>query len=50
MTVIAFTSVNLPFGWLGNMSPYPLQHEGHPFLTAEALFQSLRFDDLSRDF
>jgi len=34
------------YGWLGNMSPHPIEHKGS-FRTAEALFQSLRFDDES---
>ena len=33
------------YGWLGNMSPYPLEWEGKVFRTAEALFQCLRFQD-----
>lgn len=41
-----FTKASLPFGWLGNMSPYPLWHEGVLYRTAEALFQALRFDDV----
>ena len=60
MEVIAFTMVNLPFGWCSNMSPYPVvvdddwavgsRRFGYgkgpvEFRTAEALFQSLRFDD-----
>lgn len=32
-------------GCWGNMSPYPIQHEGKRWLTSEALFQSLRFAD-----
>ena len=32
-------------GWLGNMSPHPIEVGEHYFLTAEALFQCLRFDD-----
>lgn len=39
---IAFTKVSLPFGWLGNMSPFPLEREGEIFRTAEHLFQCLR--------
>jgi len=31
-------------GWLGNMSPHPVSHDGKTYRTAEALFQSLRFD------
>ena len=26
--VIAFTKVALPYGWLGNMAPFPVKHEG----------------------
>jgi len=33
-----------PFGWMGNMSAYPIQFEGLTFKTAEHLFQALRFD------
>ena len=42
---VAFTKVALPHGWLGNMAPFPLEHEGQRWRTAEALFQALRFDD-----
>jgi len=45
MTEIAFTKVKLPFGWLGNMSPFPITHGGKDWFTTEALFQALRFDD-----
>ena len=34
-----------PHGWLGNMSRYPLTHKGKEYRTAEALFQSMRFED-----
>jgi ribA/ribD-fused uncharacterized protein len=40
---IAFTKVRLPFGWLGNMSPHPINIEGVIWPTAEHLFQALRF-------
>lgn len=43
MNVIAFTKVNLPYGWLGNMAPYPVVHDGKEWRTTEALFQALRF-------
>ena len=43
--VIAFTKVALPYGWLGNMSPYPLDFGGITWRTSEALFQALRFTD-----
>ena len=42
---IAFTKVDLPFGWLGNMAPFPVMHEDLRYRTTEALFQALRFDD-----
>lgn len=45
MEVIGFTKVALPYGWLGNMSPYPLEFGGKQWRTSEALFQSLRFKD-----
>jgi ribA/ribD-fused uncharacterized protein len=41
--LIAFTKVKLPYGWLGNMSPYPIEYEGKLYRTSEALFQALRF-------
>lgn len=41
--LIAFTKVELPYGWLGNMSPFPIEHGGHTWRTTEALFQALRF-------
>ena len=42
---ISFTKVKLPFGWLGNMSPYPIQYLGKTWRTTEALFQALRFEE-----
>ena len=42
---ISFTKVKLPFGWLGNMSPYPITHMGKIWKSTEALFQALRFND-----
>lgn len=42
---IAFTKVKAPFGWLGNMAPYPIIVDGFTWKTTEALFQALRFDD-----
>lgn len=44
-TDIAFTKVKLAYGWLGNMSPYPVNHDEVTWRTTEALFQALRFDD-----
>jgi hypothetical protein len=43
--IIAFTKVRLPYGWLGNMSPYPVEYEGKTYRTTEALFQALRFQE-----
>jgi ribA/ribD-fused uncharacterized protein len=40
---ISFTKVNLPYGWLGNMAPYPVEYGGKQYRTTEALFQVLRF-------
>lgn len=45
MDVIAFTKVALPYGWLGNMSPFPIEFNGKVWRTSEALFQALRFND-----
>ena len=42
---ISCTKTKLPFGWLGNMSPFPLEWKEHKWRTAEALFQALRFDE-----
>jgi len=43
---IGFTKVALPYGWLGNMSAFPIEYCGQTWKTSEALFQALRFDDL----
>jgi len=40
---IAFTKVRLPYGWLGNMSPYPVTFQDIKWPTVEHLFQALRF-------
>jgi predicted NAD-dependent protein-ADP-ribosyltransferase YbiA (DUF1768 family) len=43
---IAFTKSVLPFGWMGNMAGgYPITFNDKVWLSAEALFQSMRFDD-----
>ncbi len=42
---IAFTKVVLPYGWMGNMSAYPIQYMGKEWRNTEALFQALRFDN-----
>lgn len=38
-----------PYGWLGNMAPYPVSYQGIRYLTTEALFQSLRFSELEKE-
>jgi N-glycosidase YbiA len=43
--VISFTKVALPYGWLGNMAPFPVQHGGVWWKTNEHLFQALRFPE-----
>jgi len=45
MAVISFTKVDLPYGWLGNMTPASVTYMGKEFKTSEALFQALRFED-----
>jgi len=42
---IAFRKVNEPYGWMGNMSPYPIEYEGKHYHTAEHLFQVLRLPE-----
>ena len=43
--IIPFTKVALPFGWLGNMAPYPVQYDGVTWKTTEHLFQALRYSE-----
>ncbi|MBR9800452.1 NADAR family protein [bacterium] len=43
--MILIRKVKDEYGWLGNMSPYPVSHNGKTYRTTEALFQALRFDD-----
>ena len=43
--MILIKKVKDPYGWLGNMSPYEVEYKGNKYRTAEALFQSLRFND-----
>jgi predicted NAD-dependent protein-ADP-ribosyltransferase YbiA (DUF1768 family) len=49
--IIPFTKSKLPFGWCGNMSPFPISYGGKQWRTTEALFQALRFaeDDPIRE-
>lgn len=41
--IIAFTKVALPYGWMGNMSAYPINYNDKIWPTAESLFQALRY-------
>ncbi|MFN9113466.1 MAG: NADAR family protein [Bacteroidota bacterium] len=41
----SFTKVKLPYGWMGNMSPFPVLYQGKTWKTNEHLFQALRFAD-----
>ncbi len=42
---IWFKKIEEPYGWMGNMAPYPITYNGQVWLTSEALFQSMRFND-----
>ena len=43
MSDVIIRKVDEEYGWLGNMSPHPVEHDGIWWKTAEALFQALRF-------
>lgn len=45
MDRINFSKNKDPFGWLSNMSPYPIKLGDVEYRTSEALFQALRFTD-----
>jgi len=45
MDTISFTKVDLPYGWLGNMSPHIVKYDGQWYKTTESLFQCMRFKD-----
>ena len=47
MAYISFTKTKLPYGWLGNMYAAPITFNGQIWRTSEALFQALRFEDLT---
>ena len=47
MKSIWFKKVAEKYGWMGNMAPYPIKCDGKVWLTSEALFQSMRYDDVS---
>ncbi len=42
---IWFRKVSEPNGWMGNMAPYPITFNGQVWLTSEALFQSMRYNN-----
>ncbi len=43
MSDVIIRGVKEDYGWLGNMSPHKIMYEKACWLTAEALFQALRF-------
>lgn len=43
--MILIRKVKDEYGWLGNMSPFSVEHHCKTYRTTEALFQALRFDD-----
>ena len=43
MSKVIIRKVDEEYGWLGNMSPHKIMYEKACWLTAEALFQALRF-------
>lgn len=42
---IIIRRVNGEYGWLGNMAPFPIEHQCDLWRTSEHLFQALRFED-----
>lgn len=40
-----FRKVEEPNGWMGNMAPYPITYNGQVWLTSEALFQAMRYNN-----
>jgi len=47
MAYISFTKTKLPYGWLGNMFAAPITYQDQIWHTSEALFQALRFEDVT---
>jgi len=45
MSAIIIGKVKDEHGCWGNMAPYPIEHDGELWLTTEALFQAMRFDE-----
>ncbi len=50
MSEIAFTKVDLPYGWLGNMSPHIVKYQNQWYRTAESLFHVDEWTWLYREF
>ena len=44
--IISFKKIAEPYGWFSNMSQHGLKFEGKHYKSAEALFQSLRFNNV----
>ena len=42
-SIISFTGILLPYGWLGNMSRHPVAYGGKTWRTTEHLFQAMRY-------
>lgn len=47
MNPVTFKGSRKPWGWLGNMSPFPIEFNGKKWWTTEALFQAMRFPEES---
>ncbi len=45
MKSVWFKKVAEKYGWMGNMAPYPIMYNGKVWLTSEALFQGMRYND-----
>lgn len=43
--MILIRKVKEPYGWLGNMAPFPVEFQEQTYKTTEALFQCLRFQN-----
>ena len=46
MSEIIIGKVKDEGGCWGNMAPFPIEYDGELWLTSEALFQAMRFDDI----
>jgi ribA/ribD-fused uncharacterized protein len=45
VVTILIRKVDEPYGWLNNMSPHPTKWDEKWWLTSEAIFQAMRFQD-----